>query len=292
MAIQPTQTDIVSTSNTTKTDLSLQVNRLLPAQAQVSSSLLATLLVNGQSLTTQVSLLQSQQLLQSQLVAVIAQQQLAVFKQGALATTSIILPPALYEQLQKELKQGYTSASKTVLGLLAQELGVDTLPVSTQIIKLTLTRKTLELDWLSQPPIVELKMLTGTVNQESTDTLTKLLQWLIPISLNDKATVIVQHDNQSSASQQAEVEIEFMMKFDLERLGRMHIQVALQQFDLVTKTWIDNPTLQKKFETTWPMLLERLEKLGFSCQSQVLPMSIEQQSDSQQAHVGLINIKV
>jgi len=292
MPIQPTTSQISASATTSNTGQSVVLQQTGHVSLTVNSQLMANISMNGLSLQSQLTLQQSQLLQQQQLIGVIFQQQLALFPQSAVQTSAIPITALQLQQLQNMLKIGTDKLPAQILQLLTESWGDTSLPSKIQLLKVWLNNQMLQLEWVSQQPILELKLSGNNAKEQDGESIVKILQWLIPLALQDEddAIVLIEHQEQNNDDED-DNHIAFTMSFDLNRLGRLKIDVELRDFELVTKAHIERKELMQRFNHHWPQLEERLVGLGFECANRVIQMSTEP-DDVPQRHSGLINIKV
>ena len=148
---------------------------------------------------------------------------------------------------------------------------------------------------------------SGAVNQENQAMIGGLLKLLIPISLQDKASLIIREQPLSSQQQTEQVKqtneqaqliaaqeqkqqsrisernssnsgqsdisgnnqaLSFSLTFDLDAKGLLVIDINLNALNLHSICTCSNPPLLQKVEKYWPMLQERLSKFGFSVKNE------------------------
>lgn len=155
----------------------------------------------------------------------------------------------------------------------------------------------------SQSPAAKTNKLSN-----KSDGFAQLLKLLVPIPLQDKASLVIRerqanapdsdntrqsvndhnainrdtdnqqqdkvtrHDEESSQSipQKGELQpLSFTLNFDLDSLGLLCIEFDLSGLFLSSRCLCSNLKLQSNVEQTWPLLEERLNKLGFSIQNDI-----------------------
>lgn len=281
-------------------------NQVLLAQAKVGNdaSLQLTPMPGGLTAPLTTGLNTSQlALLNNQRVLLLMDKQVAqVFLTSSIASHTLTLTPAVAAQLRQWLMQNRQFDVQNLPSDLAdlfskelsKELGIQLSNVLNRLTKIQLHQQALTLQLLTQAPVLEIA-LKGQPQSADTESLSQLLQFIIPIAFNDDATVLVREKPNKDASGDHNMDqsspLMFDMQFDLETLGRLTISIALSEFSLRTECKCSRPELLEKTQRLWPLLQSRLERLGFDCQNQVF---LERTDEPKRLarHQGLVSIKV
>ena len=266
------------------------------AQITSNTQLTAQIQIQGQSasIPTKLSLQQLNLLNNQSLLAVMQQQHVQLFLQSQLSKTSLTIPSELSLLLSNWLKDPKSDISKnlpkTLLTFLSLELGKPETELKHKLQSLLLRQSIIEIHFLQGEPIVQIKMprsQTATLAEQ----ILPLLQFIIPVEMQDKATLIVKQ-HESTTIEDEDTGLEFELTFNLEKLGQLLIKVSLNEFDLKTECVCQNLKLQQQVEKHWPLLSERLNKLGFNTENKIKLKPEITNAASLNSNNSLINIKV
>lgn len=153
---------------------------------------------------------------------------------------------------------------------------------------------------------------SGAVNQENQAMIGGLLKLLIPISLQDKASLIIREQSLSSQQQAEQAKqtneqaqliaaqeqkqqsrvseknsshsgqsgslgnnqaLSFSLTFDLDKMGTLIVDVSLNGLALTSSCYCSNKSLQNSVEKNWSLLGERLEQFGFTVKNEILELT-------------------
>lgn len=232
------------------------------------------------------------QLLHNHNVVLIQQQQLSqLFSLNMLATTQLKLQPQMHVLVRQWLTQesSLKNAPKELIKFLKEQLGIDFEQNPNRLIRLSL-QQMLTVQWLKQDPILEISSQNS--QSQLQDKIQNLIQFILPIPLQDKATVLIkQHEKNNTNSEMSEGIIQFEMAFDLSPIGKLNVQVKLDKMSLETSCLCSSLKLLDKTEKHWPLLQQRLETLGFDCKN-TFKIAENESSAKLPNHKGLINLKV
>lgn len=247
----------------------------------------------GAPITQQLTMAQASQLSQQPLIALMKQQSALIFLQSQANTATLTLPAVLQTLTQQWLSQGKELKSKIpveLTKLVQSKLDLSPEKLTNQLLNMQLKHNLLQLSFLQGEPITELKLGISTT-QQTAEQLEQLLQFMLPIKAQDDASVFIQQQT-SQNSDNDEHKLRFNLQFDLDRLGKLEVQVELREFELTTVCICDSPLLQRKVKQYWPQLEARLNALGFSLDNQIKQKNRLEQNNKDQRPAGLINVKV
>lgn len=243
-------------------------------------------------ITQQLTMAQASQLSQP-LTALVKQQSALIFLQSQASTATLTLPAVLQTLTQQWLNQDKELKGKIpaeLAKLLQSKLGLTPERLTNQLLNIQLKQNLLQLSFLQGEPITELKLGLSTT-QQSAEQVEQLLQFMLPIKAQDDASVFIQQQTSQNTSND-ENKLRFNLQFDLDRLGKLEVQVELMEFELTTVCICDSPLLQRKVKQYWPQLEARLSALGFSLDNQIKQKNKLEQNNKDQRPAGLINVKV
>lgn len=282
-------------SSTQASDLQAGKNNTASVTASVAKNLQAQFQLQGLSspITQQLTMAQASKLAQQPLLALLNNQAALVFLQTQQSTTSITLPPALLTMAQQWLKsdKDLTKAlPKELADLLTSKLGLTQQQMPAQLLNASLKQSLLQLSFLQGEAIAELRLGSSTT-QVAAEQLEQLLQFMLPISAGDEASVLIQQQANNSRDEDDE-SLRFRLQFNLDSLGKLEVQVELKEFELSTVCICDSLMLQQKVERYWPQLESRLSSLGFDMSNQIKRKTRLDDQAQPSKPSSLINIKV
>lgn len=270
-------------------------NNTAKAEVTIANNLQGTFRLQGSAtpITQQLTMAQANQLTQQPLVTLLNQQSALVFLQSQSLTSSITLPPALFTLAQHWLKSDKSLTGKLpaeLASLLSGKLGLSASQLQHQLLNVTLKQNLLQMSFLQGEAIAELKLGVATP-QISNEQLEQLLQFMLPIHNNDDASVLIQQQ----AAAEGEIEegkLRFKLQFNLDKLGKLEVQVELKEFELSTICICDSPLLHRQVERYWPQLATRLSSLGFELSNQIKQKTRLDDPPAQSRARSFINVKV
>lgn len=282
-------------NNTSVSDAQAAKNNIAKADVSIANNLQGVFKLQGSNtpITQQLTMAQSAQIAQQPLIALLNQQSALIFLQTQQVTNSITLPPALLNLAQQWLKsdRGLTGKLPSELvPLLSNKLELNASQLQQQLLNASLKQSLLQLSFLQGDAIAELKMGASTT-QMASEQLEQLLQFMLPINSEDDASLLIQQQTTAS-NENSENKLRFRLQFDLDKLGKLEVQVELKQFELSTICICDSPLLQQKVERYWPQLETRLNSLGFELSNQIKQKTRLGDNTPQSRASGLINVKV
>lgn len=282
-------------SNTSVSDTQAAKNNVAKIEVSIANNLQGVFKLQGLNapITQQLTMAQSGKMAQQPLIALLNQQSALVFLQNQQVTNSITLPPALLNLAQQWLKsdKGLTGKLPSELvTLLSSKIGLNASQLQHQILNASLKQSLLQLSFLQGEAIAELKLGTSTT-QVASEQLEQMLQFMLPINNKDDASLLIQQQ-QTTSNEDGEDKLRFRLQFDLDRLGKLEVQVELKEFELSTICICDSPLLQQKVERYWPQLETRLSSLGFELSNQIKRKTRLDDKNMQSRASGLINVKV
>lgn len=282
-------------SSTQASDLQAGKNNTASVTASVAKNLQAQFQLQGlpSPITQQLTMAQASKLAQQPLLALLNNQAALVFLQTQQSTTSITLPPALLTMAQQWLKsdKDLTKAlPKELADLLTSKLGLTQQQMPAQLLNASLKQSLLQLSFLQGEAIAELRLSSSTT-QVAAEQLEQLLQFMLPISAGDEASVLIQQQANNSRDEDDE-SLRFRLQFNLDSLGKLEVQVELKEFELSTVCICDSLMLQQKVERYWPQLESRLSSLGFDMSNQIKRKTRLDDQAQPSRPSSLINIKV
>lgn len=282
-------------SSTQASDLQAGKNNTASVTASVAKNLQAQFQLQGlpSPITQQLTMAQASKLTQQPLLALLNNQAALVFLQTQQSTTSITLPPALLTMAQQWLKsdKDLTKAlPKELADLLTSKLGLTQQQMPAQLLNVSLKQSLLQLSFLQGEAIAELRLGSSTT-QVAAEQLEQLLQFMLPISAGDEASVLIQQQANNSRDEDDE-SLRFRLQFNLDSLGKLEVQVELKEFELSTVCICDSLMLQQKVERYWPQLESRLSSLGFDMSNQIKRKTRLDDQAQPSRPSSLINIKV
>ena len=249
---------------------------------------------------------QQANLLQSSSFVLINQQQVQVFLQSQLIHKQLSLSPELAKLVTAWLQQNGTNKDKNFINktlpaelakLLTGELGIETGQLLNRIKHLAIQQQLLSLSVLHGDALV-----TATLGQNRSnlnpEQLSQLLQLIIPLSDDSRSSVrfIMERGKEQNANNNNDEKQtnKFELAFTLSELGVFKVKVELQEFQLATQCIYSNLALEQKVKKHWPLLSERLSKLGFEIENNFIyqPEISSEISNNHENHKGLINVKV
>jgi len=231
------------------------------------------------------------------------QQQVQIFLQSQLVHKQLQLSPDLAKivstwlaQHNKQSKGQLNSPPAKLVSLLLQELGITSSELPNRIKHMSLQQQLLSLSFLQGDAVITAPIMSRGSNA-NTEQLSQLLQFIIPLSDNSSSSVRFMMDKDdndlSHHKQENEAGKKIELTFNLEKLGTFKVKVELLDFQLSTQCIYSNLALEQKVKKHWPLLSERLNKLGFEVQNTFVyqpEMTTENVSTNNQS--GLINVKV
>lgn len=282
-------------SSTQASDLQAGKNNTASVTASVAKNLQAQFQLQGlpSPITQQLTMAQASKLTQQPLLALLNNQAALVFLQTQQSTTSITLPPALLTMAQQWLKsdKDLTKAlPKELADLLTSKLGLTQQQMPAQLLNVSLKQSLLQLSFLQGEAIAELRLGSSTT-QVAAEQLEQLLQFMLPISAGDEASVLIQQQANNNRDEDDE-SLRFRLQFNLDGLGKLEVQVELKEFELSTVCICDSLMLQQKVERYWPQLESRLSSLGFDMSNQIKRKTRLDDQAQPSRPSSLINIKV
>lgn len=295
--LTPSQISAVTINSAPAGSMSTALNQVFTGAATVNSQQLLSLTLSSPTVTPnllqgQVSLKQAQLLHQQNVLVLLTQQQASVFFPSQHQQLTMTLSPELTKLISTWFgKRSSDKSPKTlpneIADLLIAKSGIPTAQLSSRLTQLHLQNQTLVATLINGEPAAELKgiQFANTHQQES---LSNLLQFVIPIPLNDKSLLTVTQQESQSADQGTEPSYQFTMQFELDKLGSLKIKVNLQGFNLTTECICSSKVLRRQVHQQWPIFSERLHKLGFNTQNTT---TLNQQTE-QKPVSGLIDIKI
>ena len=247
------------------------------------------------AIDTKLTQTQASQLNNQSILLLMEKQSAQVFLPNALSSHSLSLTPALTNLMRAWFNQGartsLSSLPKELLAFLKSELGGEFPNDLNKLVKLHQNKQLLTLQLLIKSPIAEIS-LSASQKAVDTETLQQLLQFIVPIPLNDKAKVIIrEHNSSKDENNKGPQALSFEMEFDFSPIGTMTIAVSLDKFALTTQCYCSSKLMMDKTRKYWPKLQQRLERLGFSCHN-TLHLEPVEVSKKLPRHPGLINLKV
>lgn len=259
-------------SNAQAADAQVAKNSTAKTQVSIANNLVGTFKLQGlpTPVTQQLTIAQANQLAQQPLIAVLQQQTALVFLQSQHTSSSLQLPPALMGLVQDWLKTDKNVTAKLpkeLATLLSSKLGLSAQQLQTQIVSAALKQSLLQLSFFQGDPISELRLGVSTT-QVAAEQLEQILQFMLPIPKGDDATLLIQQQNSGNQSSDEDT-LRFRLQFNLDKLGKLDIEVELKEFELSTVCTCDSALLQQKVEKHWPLLESRLSSLGFDMSNQI-----------------------
>ena len=293
-------------------------------------------LANQQNLADKTGHLNNQLQQQSLVVPDKLKAELSLWLTSKPAPTIESMPAAIKNWLvpalnQLQAQQGLSSLTLsqwlpliTKMQLLNSAPNAQTAAALAQTAALTNSSTLLRISWLIGSSSLASK--SGSVSQANQAMVGGLLKLLIPISMQDKANLIIREQSQqaeqtkqtneqaqlnaaheqnqqnrvnersSSNSSQSDTPgnnqaLSFSLTFDLDGTGLLVIDINLNALNLQSICTCSNKPLLQKVEKYWPMLQERLSKFGFSVRNESM---VDENLALAPEHKGtrLIDIKV
>ncbi|NVK25144.1 MAG: hypothetical protein HWE10_09470 [Gammaproteobacteria bacterium] len=246
-------------------------------------------------LTPQQALLMRQQAV----LMKVEQQQLQLFLQSQLLSKQMTLPNDIArlvtQWITKQTAQNKTIDMPSKLAqLLSNQSDLPPNELKERLNSIAIKNNLLEFTFLQGAAIHQLKPPSERP-VVSTEQLQNTLQILLPLGLATNDTVMIKQQEQAGSknshttNNSAEV---FNMTFDLKELGLLVIAISINDFKLETQCNYSNVILEQKVKRLWPMLEERLTKLGFEVTNQFKFKPELESSNTSPKHTGIINTQV
>lgn len=276
-------------------DLQATKNKVVKAELNIANNLQGTFKLQGLTnpITQQLTIAQANQLKLQPLLALMNQQSALIFLQSKQVIQSLNLPPALLSMAQEWLKADKNLSNKLpkeLASFLSGKLALKPELLQSQIVNATLKQSLLQLSFVQGEALAELRLSTATT-QAANEQLEQLLQFMLPIAADDDASVLMQQ-LPTSEEEADDGTMRFKLQFNLDKLGKLEVQVELNEFVLTTVCTCDSVLLQQKVERYWPQLASRLSSLGFDVSNQIKQKTRIDGNTSQHKPSSLINIKV
>lgn len=277
-------------------DLQATKSNIAKAEVMVANNLQGTFRLHGMAapVTQQLTMAQASQLAQHTLLSILNQQTALVFLQFQQSSTSLNIPPALLSMTQEWLKTDKTLTNKLPKELatfLATNLGLKTGQLQNQLLLAALKQNLLQLSFFQGDAIAELKWNVAATPVAG-EQIEQLLQMMLPISMGDDASVLIQQQATNRADDDDNDILRFRLQFDLNKLGKLEVQIELKEFELSSICLCDSPLLQQKVKRYWPKLEARLNSLGFDMSNQIKLKTKLDDNTPQTRSSSLINVKV